>query len=757
MKISKRILAFFAAAAVMVGCSEGADNIVDPTNPGNPGEKMVKVSLEAGMKSTRVDASLTDDMGLSFSWDEDKSDIIRFVPFAGSRTDLTITSIDNWINSTAIFGGNVVIEKDYRLLVAKKGITYGQNNETATLTINNQNVIMDGKSTSGFYASVPDNMFLINNDGVRKGVTSNKEIPSVTFEHINSCVVFRVKFADGALDGVQDYKITDLKLNNVASAATLNLRNATLSNSNTGDIHVGVTTDLAAEESMAVADEYWIPVSVFPGLTESGDATVTVDLNGTVDGKTMIGHVTFGLNDLMNGDYAAGTNNAITLAVKEVLWADITPIHSAVYLKARTEAGVESTVGFSYSCKNFAEAGDITITTDNPNIKLYNKSVKPTSNSGNSTISFLVQAPAKESTTGNIIIKWGEAETKRIPVYYENNHEKSVGDDSFVVAGQTAPKPVSSVGYNMDILSTSGAVKANTEYDGRYCQGVITDADGNQSVVYVAQASNFELIDNQTGKEAIANTEVTYKSTGVTYKVNGAVTAISKPFSYTVKGDIDSNFSGAFGSQFNQTGGWGNLENGRTFTFSANNIGHNQGEVYVAANSHLESKPSVTFTNFANETKTYTFDIDQYAKPYPETGYTEDEEGRWKFKGGEADMYEIGGDGKNRGAKLESIYVRNCFYEETKNFGDNSKLGYYWADDAFSYVGTYEEKNALIYAIAVGHEEPSTGRHHFWGLVKDHNPGLTHRKKASGYFVLTIGNEADEKIQLYVHYTRNDW
>lgn len=222
---------------------------------------------------------------------------------------------------------------------------------------------------------------------------------------------------------------------------------------------------------------------------------------------------------------------------------------------------------------------------------------------------------------GTITIHCGNVQ-KQIPVYFESRHGESVGEISATVNSQSIFSSAQEiVGTYTDVNGTSstgfisldGTIAANDTYSDRSFEGYVYPSDMSKGVIKLCyyQAANFELYNNNTNEEAKSSQEIIYQSTGNIYTITDGTANETTARSYVVNGDIDVEYSGSF-SNFNSIG-WGDTN---SFSFSANDIGTNQGNVYVEANSHLSNTATMTLTNLADEQKIYTFQIDQYAAPY---------------------------------------------------------------------------------------------------------------------------------------------
>lgn len=311
---------------------------------------------------------------------------------------------------------------------------------------------------------------------------------------------------------------------------------------------------------------------------------------------------------------------------------------------------------------------------------------------GSSDTDTKVRVYFSATDSGRIRLRMGDI-LKFIPVVYESTAVSRYGEETFTVADSygTSWSNFSYAkdsdieyldGYNDAILAKDGSIISNaSQYESEELRAKVYTSDNSGiALLYVKQASDFNLYDNVTESEAVSSQAIVYQSTGNIYTYNGTdVESISgnDARSYTVNGDISVVYSGNF-SNFTSSG-WSTSND---FSFSAENIGTNMtNNVYDEDNSHLENTASVTLTNIAGETKTYTFNIEQYALPYTSGAhYVCDGAGNVTTNSTsyfDADCY----GNRGKGDDVGTFYVYNVEYTPQKYDGS---LGYQWANTFIS-------------------------------------------------------------------------
>lgn len=341
-------------------------------------------------------------------------------------------------------------------------------------------------------------------------------------------------------------------------------------------------------------------------------------------------------------------------------------VGSEIYAQGYGAEGVEGNFGLSLTRNNDINSGYNVPT-------LYIQASEGITINNNAIISDddfagTIGFTAKQS--GTITLRCGDM-LKEIPVYYsETPHVyqsgATIGGASLSAVSSFAADD-NNTANDIAMIALDGSIEENTTYKNREFRGKAYPADMSKGIrkVYVKQASNFDLWDNVTGSMAAEIQNIVYQSTGNIYTYNGvdvSSQANNDKRDYSLKGEFDAVYSSnSLNSYFNPEG-WAT----NNFSFYAVDIGTNMtNNVYVEANSHIESSANITLTNIAGETKKYTFNVEQFAYPYEvDTGQL--------FSG-----YCYG----NIGETIGYCYAYNVAYTP-QPYDATSGIGWRWIDES---------------------------------------------------------------------------
>lgn len=399
--------------------------------------------------------------------------------------------------------------------------------------------------------------------------------------------------------------------------------------------------------------------------------------------------------------------------------------------------------------------------------------------------------------SGTITLRCGDM-LRQIPVHYEPmphiwQSGATIGGVELSAVGEAVADD--SAAGDMDMIDASGSIAENTTYKNREFRGKIYPSDMSKGIrkVYCKQASNFELntyydnsYDAATGgnsgtnnifsttssdaMSAVYSAAINYQSTGKVYQIDGVDRGVldsesimrewwigAAPIEFSAKGEFYSSIEGSL-SNFNVVGSFSELSEGETVTIQAPSIGHNQiGGSYDPDRSQVSDSTTLTLTNIAGQTKSYTMNLDQYAAPYidddevsydPDTGiYT------WNCPL-IADIYWIGDN--NVGEYRDSPTVYNARYRS----GDDGDWSWSEAPTEGDWRGgseglDYVEAAFNVASVPDTQGIPTTSTHYYFRIKVEGSSGVI-RNNWQAYFDLKMSNGANEQIFFRFRLRRDD-
>lgn len=398
--------------------------------------------------------------------------------------------------------------------------------------------------------------------------------------------------------------------------------------------------------------------------------------------------------------------------------------------------------------------------------------------------------------SGTISLRCGDM-LKEIPVYYtETPHIYGSG----ATIGGAALSAVSSFAADSDadandvaMIDSDGSIAENTSYQNREFRGKAYPTDMSQGIrkVYVKQASNFDLntyYDNtaagnggNTGSNNIFspeststmsseyNARINYQSTGKVYQINSVNQGTldeslimtnwwigDANIAFTANGEFTSLFTGSISSTFTSDT-WSNITNGSVVNLNANDIGNNQiGSTYDASRSQISNSAVLTLTNIAGQTKTYNFNLDQYAAPFIE-GLTL-VNGIYQYNCHTvADCYGISNNRDKAIGTTPKVY--NAHYQGGNDPWPDSDWSWAEAPDEDGYTGGSSGLSAVSAGVRVEanpSNNPNATEYYFEAIVNGLSLLNSNNNKRQAYFDLRLTNDANELIYLRLRIRRED-